>query len=52
MGAPLLEAPKGMSRKTLKLEHLSLYRDSVRGTWKESSEIHAIEGSGIGAFLL
>jgi hypothetical protein len=52
MGAPFLETPKYMSRKALKLEHLSLYRDSVRRTWKESSETHAIEGSGIGAFLL
>jgi hypothetical protein len=52
MGAPLLETPRDMSRKTLKLEKSSLYRGSVRGTWKENSEIHAIEGSGIGAFLL
>jgi hypothetical protein len=39
-----------MSRKALKLEHLSLYRGFVRGGWKEGSynkdsERHEIEGS-------
>jgi hypothetical protein len=45
-----------MSRKDLEMEHLSLYRDSMRGTWREGayiqdSERHVIEGSGSGAFL-
>jgi hypothetical protein len=45
-----------MSRKALEGEHLSLYRGSVRGTWREGSNTenskrHVIEGSGKGAFL-
>jgi hypothetical protein len=37
--------------------HLSLYRGSMRGTWREGSHTedfkrrHVIEGSGKGAFL-
>ena len=46
-----------MSRKALEVEHLSFYRDSVNGTWREGaytedSERHVIEGSVNGAFLL
>jgi hypothetical protein len=46
-----------MSRKALEMEHLSPYRGSVRGTWREGSgtedsERHELEGSGKGAFLL
>jgi hypothetical protein len=46
-----------MSGKALEMEHLFLYTDCVRGTWREGSynedsEVHVIEGSGNGAFLL
>jgi len=39
------------------MEHLSLYRDSLKGTWSErsyieDSERHIMGGSGNGAFLL
>jgi len=39
------------------MEHLCLYRGSMRGTWTEishtgDSERHAIEGSGNSAFVL
>jgi hypothetical protein len=39
------------------MEHLSPYRGSVRGTWREDSytedfERHVMDGSGKGAFLL
>jgi hypothetical protein len=45
-----------MPRKALEMEHFSLYRGSVRGTWMggsctEDSKRHVIEGSGNGAFL-
>jgi hypothetical protein len=38
------------------MEHLSLYRGSMRGTWREGFytedlKRHVIEGSGNGAFL-
>jgi hypothetical protein len=36
----------------MKMEQLSFYRGSVRGLWKKDSEMHAIEGSGNGTFLL
>jgi hypothetical protein len=54
MGAPFIQTPRDMSRKNLKTEHISFYRGSVRGTWKESSElrVHAIECSGIGVFFI
>jgi hypothetical protein len=44
-----------MSGKVWK-ESISLYRDSVRRTWREGSHTehskrHVIEGSGKGAFL-
>ena len=46
-----------MSRKALKKERLFLYASCVRGTWRagsyiEDSEVHVMEGSGNGAFLL
>jgi hypothetical protein len=46
-----------MSKKALEMEHLSPFRGSVRGTWREGSytegsERHVMEGSGNGAFLL
>jgi hypothetical protein len=39
------------------MEHVSLYRDSVKGTWSEGSYIedsdrHIMGGSGNGAFIL
>ena len=39
------------------MEHLSIYTDFVRGTWRkgsntEDSERYVMEGSGNGAFLL
>jgi hypothetical protein len=39
------------------MEHLSIYRGCVRGTWREGSytedaKRHIMEGSGEGAFLL
>ena len=42
--------------KVLDMQHLSLYTDSVRGTWSEGSYIedserHVMGGSGNGAFL-
>jgi hypothetical protein len=45
-----------MSGMALEGEHLSLYRGSVRGTWREcshteDSKTHVIEGCGKGAFL-
>jgi hypothetical protein len=45
-----------MSGKAWEEEHLSLYRGSVRGTWREGSHTedskrHVIEGSGKGEFL-
>jgi hypothetical protein len=45
-----------MSGKDLEGEHLSLYRGSMRGTWREGShtedsKTHVIEGSRKGAFL-
>jgi hypothetical protein len=45
-----------MLGKALEREHLSLYRSSVRGTWREGSHTedskrHVIEGSGKDAFL-
>jgi hypothetical protein len=45
-----------MTGKVLEGEHLSLYRGSVRETWREGShtadsKTHVIEGSGRGAFL-
>jgi hypothetical protein len=45
-----------MSGKALEGEHLSLYRGSVRGNWREGSHTEdskrpVIEGSGKGAFL-
>jgi hypothetical protein len=45
-----------MSMKALEIEHLSLYRGFVKGTWREGfytedSERHVIEGSGNGALL-
>jgi hypothetical protein len=41
----------------LEIEHLSLYRGSVRRTWRqgrysEDSESHVAGGNGNGAFLL
>jgi hypothetical protein len=46
-----------MSRKALGMEHLSPFRGSVRGTWRDSSytegyDRHVMEGSGNGALLL
>jgi hypothetical protein len=46
-----------MSRKALEMQHLSLYKGPVRGTWRdgsytEGSERQVIEGSGIGTCLL
>jgi hypothetical protein len=46
-----------MSGKAVEEEHLSLYRGSVRGIWREGSRTedsrrHVIEGSGKGAVLL
>jgi hypothetical protein len=45
-----------MSGKALEGKHLSLYRGSVRGIWREGSHTedskrHIVEGSGKGAFL-
>jgi hypothetical protein len=45
-----------MLRKALEMEHLSLYRGSMRGTWREGtctedSKRYVIEGSGNRAFL-
>jgi hypothetical protein len=58
--APLLgtlKAMKNLLRKAFEMEHLSFFRGSVRGTWREGSYTedsmgHLIEGSGNGAFLL
>jgi len=46
-----------MSRKALEMEHLSLYRGAVRGTWRESSytedsDRQVMEGSGNRTFVL
>jgi len=46
-----------MSMKVLEMEHLSLYRGSVRRTWREGSHTedsvrHVMEGGGNGAFPL
>jgi len=46
-----------MSRKALEMEHLCLYRGSVKGTCRqgrcnEDSERRVTEGSGNGVFLL
>jgi len=46
-----------MSRKALEMEHLYLYRGSVRGTWREGSytedsDRQITEGSGNTAFVL
>jgi len=46
-----------MSRKALGMEHLSPFRCSLRGTWRDSSytegyDRHVMEGSGNGALLL
>jgi hypothetical protein len=43
--------------KDLEMEHLSPYRASVRGTWREGSYAedsvrHVMEGAGNGAFPL
>jgi hypothetical protein len=45
-----------MSGKALEQKHLSLYRGSMRGTWREDSNTedskrHVIEGSGKEAVL-
>jgi hypothetical protein len=52
-----LEAIQNISKKALEMEHQSVYRGYVRGTWREGSYIevsekHVMEGSGKGAFLL
>jgi len=41
----------------LEIEHPFLYKGYVRGTWREGSynedsEVHVMEGSGNGAFLI
>ena len=50
--------PRDVLRKALEVAYVSLYKGSVRGTWREGtytedSERHVIlvEGSGIGAFV-
>jgi hypothetical protein len=45
-----------MSKEALEVEHFSLYKGSIRGTWREGtytedSERHVLEGSSIGAFV-
>lgn len=58
--APLLgtlKAMKNLLRKAFEMEHLSLYRGSVRETWREGSYTedsmrHLMESCGNGAFLL
>jgi hypothetical protein len=35
----------------MKMEHLSHYKGSFIGIWKEGSEMHALEVFGNGAFL-
>ena len=52
-----LKAMKNLSRKAFEMEHLSLCRGSVRGTWREGlytedSVRHLMGASGNGAFLL
>jgi hypothetical protein len=41
-----------MSRNAMEIQHLSLYRGSMRGTWKEEFEGYVMEGSGNGVFYL
>jgi len=46
-----------MSRNATEIQHISLYRGSMRGTWKEGcytddSEGRVVEGSGNGEFRL
>jgi len=46
-----------MSRKSLEIEHSSLYRGSMKGgrregSYSEDSDRHVMEGSGNGSILL
>jgi hypothetical protein len=56
-GACLPGTPRDLSRKALEVEHLCLYRGSVRVTWRkrpcaEDSERCVTVGFGNGVFLL
>ena len=55
-GASLLGTPRDVLRKALEVAYVSLYKGSVRGTWREGtytedSERHVLGGSGIVAFV-
>jgi hypothetical protein len=55
-GSSTGDSERHMSRMVLEMEHCSLCRGSVRGTWREGSytedsERQVTEGSGNSAFL-